>query len=124
MQCGSNRRTEVLLDSLSISAFAVRLESEGPVAKQLNGKPIEEIQHAQAQNHGTYSLDGVIQIAGRPNDNDFPYGDWTAPYRTAAGLEIVLAMYGEAFELLLGRRTYDLWSGSGRGRRRVRWQIA
>jgi dihydrofolate reductase len=36
---------------------------------------------------------------------------WTAPYRTPAGLKIVLAMYGEAFDLLLGRRTYDLWSG-------------
>lgn len=57
------------------------------------------------------SLDGVIQLSGGPNDGDFPYGDWTAPYRTPAGLEIVVTMYGEAFDLLLGRRTYDLWSG-------------
>jgi dihydrofolate reductase len=57
------------------------------------------------------SLDGVIQVSGSPSEGDFPYGDWTAPYRTPAGLEIVLAMYGEAFDLLLGRRTYDLWSG-------------
>ena len=57
------------------------------------------------------SLDGVIQVSGNPSEGDFPYGDWTAPYRTPAGLEIVLAMYGEAFDLLLGRRTYDLWSG-------------
>jgi dihydrofolate reductase len=56
-------------------------------------------------------LDGVIQVSGSPGDDDFPYGDWTAPYRTPAGLEIVLAMYGETFDLLLGRRTYDLWSG-------------
>src|SRR5438309_5303855 len=56
------------------------------------------------------SLDGVIQVSGGPNDGDFPYGDWTAPYRTPAGLETVLAMYGETFDLLLGRRTYDLWS--------------
>ena len=53
------------------------------------------------------SLDGVIQVG----NGDFVYGDWTAPYRTPAGLEIVLAMYGETFDLLLGRRTYDLWSG-------------
>jgi hypothetical protein len=26
------------------------------------------------------SLDGVIQVSG--DDGDFPYGDWTAPYRT------------------------------------------
>jgi hypothetical protein len=29
------------------------------------------------------SLDGVIQVSGE--DGDFPYGDWTAPYRTPAG---------------------------------------
>ena len=57
------------------------------------------------------SLDGVIQVSASPGEGDFPYGDWTAPYRTPAGLERVLAMYGEAFDLLLGRRTYDLWSG-------------
>jgi dihydrofolate reductase len=57
------------------------------------------------------SLDGVIQVSGGTDDTDFPYGDWTAPYRTPAGLEKVLAMYGETCDLLLGRRTYDLWSG-------------
>jgi len=57
------------------------------------------------------SLDGVIQVSEGPGDGDFPYGDWTAPYRTPAGLQTVLAMYGETFDLLLGRRTYDLWSG-------------
>jgi dihydrofolate reductase len=56
------------------------------------------------------SLDGVIQIFGSPGEGDLPYGDWTAPYRTPAGLQIVLAMYGEAFDVLIGRRTYDLWS--------------
>ena len=55
------------------------------------------------------SLDGVIQASG--DDGDFPYGDWTAPYRTPAGRELILAAYGESFGLLLGRRTYDIWSG-------------
>ncbi|MGI4828168.1 MAG: dihydrofolate reductase family protein [Janthinobacterium lividum] len=55
------------------------------------------------------SLDGVIQTSGE--DGDFPYGDWTAPYRTPAGRDAVLAAQGERFDLLLGRRTYDLWSG-------------
>ena len=54
------------------------------------------------------SLDGVIQSSG---EDDFPYSDWTAPYRTPAGRDVVLAMHGESFDLLLGRRTYDLWSG-------------
>ena len=52
------------------------------------------------------SLDGVIQVSGGPGD-DFPYGDWTAPYRTPEGFAIVTAMYGETYDLLLGRRTYD-----------------
>jgi pimeloyl-ACP methyl ester carboxylesterase/dihydrofolate reductase len=53
------------------------------------------------------SLDGVIQVSG---DSDFPYGDWTAPYRTPAGRDAILAAYGESFDVLLGRRTYDQWS--------------
>jgi dihydrofolate reductase len=57
------------------------------------------------------SLDGVIQVRGPGEDGDFPYGDWTAPYRTPAGRDAVLAAYGQSFDLLLGRRTYDLWSG-------------
>jgi len=55
------------------------------------------------------SLDGVIQHSA--DENYFPYSDWTAPYRTPAGRDALLALYGEGFDLLLGRRTYDLWSG-------------
>ena len=54
------------------------------------------------------SLDGVIQHSA--DDGDFAYSDWTAPYRTPAGLEAVLAAQGDSFDLLLGRRTYDIWS--------------
>jgi len=55
------------------------------------------------------SLDGVIQQSA--DDDDFLYRDWSAPYLTPAGREIVLAMYGESFDLLIGRRTHDLLSG-------------
>ena len=55
------------------------------------------------------SLDGVIQHSA--DDSDFPYSDWTAPYRTPAGRDAIIAAYGESFDLLLGRRTYDIWSG-------------
>ena len=55
------------------------------------------------------SLDGVIQHSA--DDGDFPYSDWTAPYRTPAGRDALLAAYGGSFDLLLGRRTYDIWSG-------------
>jgi dihydrofolate reductase len=55
------------------------------------------------------SLDGVMQQSA--DENDFPYSHWTAPYRTPAGRDLILAAYGESFGLLLGRRTYDMWSG-------------
>jgi len=55
------------------------------------------------------SLDGVIQQSA--DGGDFPYADWTAPYRTPAGRDAVLAAHGGKFDLVLGRRTYDLWSG-------------
>ncbi|KAA2259520.1 dihydrofolate reductase [Solihabitans fulvus] len=54
------------------------------------------------------SLDGVIQHTD--DGGNFPYGDWTPPYRTPEGRDAVLAAYGESFDLLLGRHTYDLWS--------------
>ena len=54
------------------------------------------------------SLDGVIQASG---EDDFPYADWTMPYRTPAGRDELLAAQGGRFDLLLGRRTYDMWSG-------------
>lgn len=54
------------------------------------------------------SLDGVIQSSGEEN---FPYVDWTVPYRSPAGRDALLASHGSDFDLLLGRRTYDMWSG-------------
>jgi len=58
------------------------------------------------------SLDGVIQPGGPGEYSDeFANGGWTAPYRSPAGLEAVLEAQGKNFDLLLGRRTYDLWAG-------------
>ena len=56
------------------------------------------------------SLDGVIQHSAE--GDGFPYSDWSAPYRSPAGREALLVAQGERFDLLLGRRTYDLWSVS------------
>ncbi|HYK40836.1 MAG TPA: dihydrofolate reductase family protein [Thermoanaerobaculia bacterium] len=52
------------------------------------------------------SLDGVIE-----HEDGYEYGAWTTPYRNPAGLQAVLEAQGTSFDLLLGRRTYDLWSG-------------
>jgi dihydrofolate reductase len=51
------------------------------------------------------SLDGVIE-----HEDGYAYGAWTAPYRSAAGLQAVLEAQGSRFDLLLGRHTYDMWS--------------
>lgn len=58
------------------------------------------------------SLDGIIQPGG-PGEfgDDYAHGGWTAPYRSPAGLEALLEAQGQRFDLLLGRRTYDLWAG-------------
>jgi dihydrofolate reductase len=58
------------------------------------------------------SLDGVIQAPGGPGeDGDYPYGGWTVPHADAAVGEAIVAAHREAFDLLLGRPTYDIWSG-------------
>src|SRR5260370_31531195 len=85
----------------------------GPPPHPCSTKRIETPEHGEsnekAQNHGTH-------LAGRRDPalrrrRRFPYSDWTAPYRTPAGRDVILAAYGASFDLLLGRRTYDLWSG-------------
>ena len=41
-----------------------------------------ETRNEKAQNFEHISLDGVIEVRGSGEDGDYPYGDWTAPYRT------------------------------------------
>jgi dihydrofolate reductase len=58
------------------------------------------------------TLDGVIQAPGGPNeDGDYPYGGWAGPHADPDGGEAIVAGQGETFDLLLGRRTYDIFSG-------------
>ncbi|HVI04532.1 MAG TPA: dihydrofolate reductase family protein, partial [Sphingomicrobium sp.] len=57
------------------------------------------------------SLDGVIQGPGGPNEDGYAYGGWSVPHADPAGGEAIDAAQGEAFDLLLGRRTYDIFSG-------------
>src|SRR5258708_27481281 len=58
------------------------------------------------------SLEGVISPGG-PGEygDDYANGGWTAPYRGPAGAAAVAEAQGTGFDLLLGRRTYDLWAG-------------
>jgi dihydrofolate reductase len=57
------------------------------------------------------SLDGVIQAPGRPDeDGDYGHGGWAAPFSDPAVGETIGAAQGMSFDLLLGRRTYDIFA--------------
>jgi len=57
------------------------------------------------------SLDGVIQApGGRDEDGDYAYGGWAMLFFDTAILEAIIAAQGRRFDLLLGRRTYDIWA--------------
>src|SRR6185295_7305848 len=58
------------------------------------------------------TLDGVMQAPGGPEEDTsggFTYGGWTAPYSDEASEEILKKELSVPFDLLLGRRTYDIW---------------
>ena len=58
------------------------------------------------------SLDGVIQAPGGPDeDSGYAFGGWAAPFQDDAGGEAIVAAQGDTFDLLLGRRTYDIFAG-------------
>ncbi len=64
-----------------------------------------------ALNHVT--LDGVIQSGGGPQEDPsggFTHGGWTIPFRSEDGGKAVLEVMSHDFDLLLGRRTYEIWA--------------
>jgi dihydrofolate reductase len=59
------------------------------------------------------SLDGVIQAPGGPEEDNgggFGHGGWSAPHHDAEAGKAIIEAHGDAFDLLLGRRTYDIFS--------------
>jgi dihydrofolate reductase len=59
------------------------------------------------------SLDGIIQSPGGPDEDpsgDFRLGGWMAPYDDDLIDRFLEDMFSQPFELLLGRRTYDIWA--------------
>jgi dihydrofolate reductase len=59
------------------------------------------------------SLDGVIQAPGGPEEDpsgEFRFGGWQVPYDDEAIGHAILELFSQPFELLLGRRTYDIWA--------------
>jgi len=59
------------------------------------------------------TLDGVMQAPGGPNedvDGGFKYGGWSANYWDETMRTIMTGFMGLPFELLLGKRTYDIFA--------------
>lgn len=59
------------------------------------------------------SLDGVMQAPGGPDEDPtggFGFGGWVAPYASEATGAAVDALFASPFELVLGRRTYDIFA--------------
>lgn len=59
------------------------------------------------------SLDGVIQAPGAPEEDTsggFKYGGWTAPFNDEFSGEIISNEMSHPFDLLLGRKTYDIFA--------------
>lgn len=60
------------------------------------------------------SLDGVMQGPGGPEEdprNGFDLGGWAMPYWDKILDQVLRETIGGKFDLLLGRRTYDIWAG-------------
>jgi len=59
------------------------------------------------------SLDGVIQATGGPDEDTsggFAYGGWVAPYSDALLGTALRKQMNLPFDLLLGRKTFDIWA--------------
>ncbi len=59
------------------------------------------------------SLDGVIQSPGGPEEDpggEFHLGGWIVPYADEAIGQDLQELFSQPFELLLGRRTYEIWA--------------
>lgn len=59
------------------------------------------------------TLDGIIQAPGAPDEDPsggFKFGGWMGPYWDGALDEIMNKQMKEPFALLLGRKTYDIFS--------------
>ena len=58
------------------------------------------------------TIDGIMQAPGAPGEDTsggFKYGGWTVPYSDENTGRIMEKQMGQPFDLLLGRKTYDIF---------------
>lgn len=59
------------------------------------------------------TIDGVMQAPGGPNEDTsggFKYGGWTVPYFDEFGGKVMEQQMAGSYDLLLGRKTYDIFA--------------
>ncbi|OPY31932.1 MAG: hypothetical protein A4E32_01540 [Methanomassiliicoccales archaeon PtaU1.Bin124] len=59
------------------------------------------------------TLDGVMQAPGGPDEDvsgGFRHGGWTVPYLDEFANNVMMEQMGRPYDLLLGRRTYDIFA--------------
>lgn len=60
------------------------------------------------------SIDGVMQAPGGPTEDPtkgFKFGGWSMPYFDQVFGEEIDRLFSEKFDLLLGRKTYEIFAG-------------
>jgi dihydrofolate reductase len=64
------------------------------------------------------SLDGVMQAPGGPEEDPtrgFEFGGWVVPHTDEVFGQAVDKMFGQPFDLLLGRKTYEIFAAHWTG---------
>ena len=71
-------------------------------------------EHESDRGHDFLTLDGVMQAPGGPGEDDsggFAHGGWSVNYWDEQMGEVMGEAMSEPFDLVLGRRTYDIFAG-------------
>src|SRR5437016_4901787 len=59
-------------------------------------------------------MDGVMQAPGGPTEDPtkgFKFGGWSMAYWSKEGAEEIMRLFNGKFDLLLGRKTYEIFAG-------------
>jgi dihydrofolate reductase len=92
-------------------SLSARRNATRPRASETTGRPETNMRKILVATFT--SLDGVMQAPGGPQEDPtggFTLGGWTAPYFDEALGASLGSIFGRPFELLLGRKTYEIFA--------------